>query len=112
MNTKILAIALLVPALASAQEPEINPNIMPVTMFGFCNKNGGAYLAERKQNYGELPLFISTGQSYIIDGEEMVDAPGVLTVLSNQDTGTVSIAMLYPDGVACEILTGINFEPQ
>lgn len=113
MNTKAFLITVLLPTAAAAQESAPVPTgLMPVTMYGVCNSSGTAYLAERKAVYGETPLFFSQGYSYILDDEKVVDAIGVLTVLLNQDTRTVSVAMLYPDGVACEILTGINFEPQ
>lgn len=114
MNIKTAVLAVFLPGavLAQTAEPELDSTLMPVTMYGVCSPSGTAYLAERKAVYGETPLFFSQGYSFILDEQKVVDAIGVLTVLLNQDTGTVSVAMLYPDGVACEILTGINFEPQ
>ena len=113
MNTKILAVALLVPGLASAEETE-SPfgTVLDVHVKGYCATNGVGYLNERNAVYGETPLFYANGASILINEDNStVDSPGTLVVLSNQSTGTMSVAMLYDDGVACEILTGIDFTP-
>lgn len=114
MNTKILALTTLIPFTAAAQEQQ-SPfgTVLEVHVKGFCATNGAGYLTERKAIYGETPLFLAVGASILVNEDNStVDSSGTLVLLSNQDTRTVSVAMLYPDGVACEILTGINFEPQ
>ncbi len=115
MKLTTLALATLLPTLALAQDapalPEIG-EVMPVTVWGVCAVNGKAYLESRRVMAGEEILFLSDGSSFIVYEEQILDRPGILAVLSNQTTGTVSVVMLYQDGVACEILTGENFEPQ
>ncbi len=115
MKLTTLTLATMMPTLALAQDAPKLPGVgevMPVTVWGVCARDGNAYLETRRVTAGEEILFLSDGSSFIVYGEQILDRPGILAVLSNQATGTVSVVMLYPDGVACEILTGENFEPQ
>jgi hypothetical protein len=114
MKTTIAAALIAtVPVMSLAQETE-SPfgTIMDVQVKGYCATNGLGYLNERNAVYGETPLFYARGVSIlVVDDNSTVDSPGTLVVLSNQSTGTMSVAMLYDDGVACEILTGVDFTP-
>jgi hypothetical protein len=110
---KTIAALLIATSPALAQEEE-NPfgTVLEVHVKGYCATKGVGYLNERKISYGETPLFYANGASILVNEDNStVDSPGTLIVLSNQSTGTMSVAMLYPDGVACEILTGIDFTP-
>lgn len=104
-------ITLLLSTATIAQTMENPGEILTVDMRGYCYTNSNSYFLDRDQRYGELPLLLANGQSIVMYENKELDSPGVLVVLSNQDTRTVSIAMAYPDGVVCEILTGTNFEP-
>ena len=112
MKTTIAALLIATtPAVAQETESPFG-EVLDVHIKGYCATNGVGYLNERNAAYGETPLFYAKGASILVNEDNStVDSPGTLVVLSNQSTGTMSVAMLYDDGVACEILTGIDFTP-
>jgi hypothetical protein len=58
--------------------------------------------------YGEQPLFASTGMTFSMDG---VPFTGGAMFFVNQDTGTWTLLTLYADGTACMTAVGTDFEP-
>jgi hypothetical protein len=112
MKTIIAALLIATtPAVAQQAESPFG-EVLDVHVKGYCATKGVGYLNERNAVYGETPLFYAKGASILVNEDNStVDSPGTLIVLSNQSTGTMSVAMLYDDGVACEILTGIDFTP-
>lgn len=58
--------------------------------------------------YGELPLFTGQVRQYGLERDMYM---GNMMFGVNQDTGTWSLISLWPDGTACLVATGENFEP-
>lgn len=97
---------------AIADISEYGPgDILTVNMGGVCVTNGPSYFDYTVTEFGVKPLFMANVKTKIIAEGKPIDREGVLVVLSNQDTGIVKVAVLYPEGVICEIFSGINFEP-
>lgn len=59
--------------------------------------------------YGEEPLFVSNGNQLSARTGEWYSSSMMYFV--NQDSGTWSLVSLYPDGTACMVAAGTNFEP-
>jgi hypothetical protein len=65
---------------------------------------------EKTAEYQELPLFTATGFQLSAATGELLG--GRMMVWVNPDTGTWTLAVLYPDSeVACLIVSGHSFEP-
>ena len=60
------------------------------------------------RKYGEQPLFRGEGLQFHVSGQ-MYSSDMMYFV--NQETGSWSLIALYPDGTACMIANGRNFEP-
>jgi hypothetical protein len=105
-----LAIAFAFPAFADITD--YGPgDILGVRYANVCVTNGPSYFDYSVGDFEAIPLFMANVTTTIVYEGKLVDSPGVLVVLSNQDTGVVKVAVLYPDGVVCELLHGENFEP-
>lgn len=59
--------------------------------------------------YNETVLFTGNLLTFPAQGAE--PAIGKILFATNQDTGTYSIIQLFPDGMACLIGSGNDFEP-
>lgn len=94
----ITAIAMVLPAVANAQEifytrQECGPSN---TMFA------------ESIYYEEQPLFSGMNVTYGYDGEPYY---GNMMFTVNQETGSWSMFTLYPDGTVCMVNFGGLFEP-
>jgi hypothetical protein len=59
--------------------------------------------------YGEQPLFQGTGLQFSAQDGKAYQSSMMYFV--NQDTGSWSLVALYPDGTACMVANGRDFEP-
>lgn len=59
--------------------------------------------------YGEQPLFQGEGLQFEAQTGQPFKSSMMFFV--NQDNGTWSLISLYPDGMACMVANGRNFEP-
>jgi hypothetical protein len=59
--------------------------------------------------YGEQPLFQGTGMQFAAPSNQPYQSSMMFFV--NQDKGTWSLVSLYPDGTACMVANGKDFEP-
>lgn len=58
--------------------------------------------------YGETPLFRGQGLQFHVNGQAYASD---MMYFVNQNSGTWSLISLYPDGTACMVANGRNFEP-
>jgi len=58
--------------------------------------------------HGEQPLFKAQGMQVHVSGQPYMSD---MMYFVNQDTGTWSLVSLYPDGTACMVAYGGDFEP-
>ena len=75
-----------------------------------CAFNGLGYMSNLAIEYDEKPLFTSKTTSVII-GEQAVRLEGTLVVMTNQNTGTVTVMVVYGDGSTCMLAEGTEFTP-
>lgn len=61
------------------------------------------------EKYGEKPLFSVQGMQISAANDKGYISDMMFFV--NQDTGTWSLVSLYPDGTACMVAAGTDFEP-
>lgn len=66
------------------------------------------YMAEETTKYGEKILFNGKILQQHVSGQ-LVNSEFVFT--TNQDTGTWTLIALFPNGWACLVANGTNFEP-
>lgn len=59
--------------------------------------------------YGETPLFQGEGIQFAAPSGQPYKSAMMFFV--NQDSGTWSLVSLYPDGTACMVANGRDFEP-
>ena len=59
--------------------------------------------------YGETPLFQGEGLQFAAQTGQPFQSAMMFFV--NQDKGTWSLVSLYPDGMACMVANGRDFEP-
>lgn len=104
--TSLLLLA--IPTVLLAQD---KPSISFNQYVGICTSDPNVYFLAKSQVDSEQILFVSSAEFFVRTSEQVVDQAGLLVVLSNQDTGTVSVALTTPDGRVCELITGENFEP-
>jgi hypothetical protein len=78
-------IAAALAAYITAQAPQ-PPDCLPI----------GLYLSKYKAQFGESPLWRGITE----------DGKAIILQLYNPRTGTWTIALMKPDGVACSILSG------
>jgi hypothetical protein len=43
--------------------------------------------------------------------ESFVPVEGAIGFYVNQNTGTFSLAVFFPDGSYCEVMSGVDFQP-
>lgn len=95
---------------ASAQE---DPNVIPTFVDLNCFKSVKVYTDMLETKYGEKPLF--AGKSILPVADFAKGEPnfieGVLLVYVNQDAGTFTSVMVFPDGTGCEVSYGGEFTP-
>lgn len=108
MKLATTLLLLTIPTTILAQDTTV---IEPEVYVGVCTSNPNAYFAAKSAVQTEEVLFVASGNFFVLQNEQVVDQQGLLVVLSNQDTGTVSVALARPDGRLCELITGENFEP-
>lgn len=63
---------------------------------------------ETLKKYEENLLFVGKGMTFGIQGQPY---NGAMMFFTNQDTGSWSVLQVYPDGMACMIMNGTEFNP-
>lgn len=127
MKKLIVIIALLVcqPSFANDWFPQV-PNtetppkeeIMPKTLPPGQNQSLGVFLkapcgtitemTATIKKYREEMLFQGTGLTFSSQNQVY---NGGMFFFTNQDTGTWTILQVFPDGMACMVFNGRNFQP-
>ena len=127
MKKLIVIIALLVyqPSFANDWFPQVpntepapNKEIMPKTLPPGQNQSLGVFLkapcgtvAEMTntiEKYKEEMLFHGTGLTFSPQNQIY---NGGMFFFTNQDTGSWTVLQVFPDGMACMIFNGKNFQP-
>lgn len=109
--------ALLISTIASvatAQQSGLpDVEVMELDHRIFCSETGAKFIDSITMQYGETPLFTGNGISTIVamDRQAQLEISGMLAVTVNQVTGSFGVFMIYPDGSACELASGTEFEP-
>jgi len=128
MKKLIVIIALLVcqpsfandwfPQIPSNEEPAPNEEIMPKTLPPGQNQSLGVFLkapcgpitemTNTIKKYREEMLFHGTGLTFSPQNQVY---NGGMFFFTNQQTGSWTIMQVFPDGMACMIMNGKNFQP-
>jgi hypothetical protein len=128
MKKLIVIIALLVcqpsfandwfPQIPSTEEPAPNEEIMPKTLPPGQNQSLGVFLkapcgavtdmTNTIKKYREEMLFHGTGLTFSPQNQVY---NGGMFFFTNQKTGSWTILQVFPDGMACMIMNGKNFQP-
>lgn len=105
----ITAIFIALAPAANAQQNE-TVEVVDVLMPIVCTVNGIGYLNNVTMQYSEKPLFTSKTAHAIVT-DKAINLEGTLVTLVNQQTRTLTVVVVYPDGSLCELAAGIEFEP-
>jgi hypothetical protein len=108
MSRLILAFAVSISILASAafaQEQNTTKRFITTQACDSVVKMSDIVM----NKYGESPLFRSMGLQFAAPQGQPFQSDMMYFV--NQDTGTWSLISLYPDGTACMVANGKEFEP-
>jgi len=99
-------------------EPTPEQPIIPKTVDPLTQQSPAVILrqpCDRAENmfatikrYEEHLLFVGEGLTFGVQGNAY---NGAMMFFTNQDTGSWTILQVYPDGMACMIFNGKNFEP-
>ena len=127
MKKLIVIIALLVcqPSFANDWFPQVpipesapQENIIPKTVPPGQNQSLGVFLkapcgpvadmANTIKKYREEMLFQGTGLTFSPQNQVY---NGGMFFFTNQETGSWTILQVFPDGMACMIMNGKNFQP-
>jgi hypothetical protein len=106
--------ALITSSGASQTVLDSNMNWIPSVTPIRCSINNLRYYVEGlNAEYGETPLLLA-GTRFLVfieSNNDYLEMMGVLTLLTNQNTGTYSILVVFEDGSFCELSTGAELSP-
>jgi hypothetical protein len=111
---KKLVVATLAAFFATASvAQEVNPNLVQVFLDINCFKDIKPYIQELETVYGEKPLFVGRSILPVANfvASDVIPMEGILISYVNQDTGTFTNVMLFPDNSGCEVSFGNEFTP-
>lgn len=113
MKTILYAAAMSMFGLTATAQQTPDPNVIATYLDINCFKDVTIYTQMLENEYGEKPLFVGRSPLPIANffrGEPDV-LEGILMVYVNQDTGTFTNVMIFPDGSGCEVSYGGEFTP-
>lgn len=97
----------------AAVTQEVDPNHVQTYLDINCFKDIDPYIEELETVYGEKPLFV--GRSILplanFYADNVIPLEGILMSYVNQDAGTFTNVMIFPDGSGCEVSFGGEFTP-
>lgn len=75
--------------------------------------NFETYAQALEQIYGERELLIADTVTRVFDysTRSYENLSGIFVLFTNQDSGTFTLVVVYPNGSFCEIMPGYNFTP-
>jgi len=79
-----------------------------------CSLNNfETYAQALEQVYGERELLIADTVTRVFDYNTRVyeNLSGIFVLFANQDSGTFTVVVVYPNGSFCEVIPGYNFTP-
>lgn len=113
MKTVLYAIALSLVSISANAQQSSDPNIVVTYLDINCFKDITPYTDMLENQYNEKPLFVGRSLLPVANffrGEPDV-LEGILMAYVNQETGTFTNVMLFPDGSGCEVSYGGEFTP-
>ncbi len=128
MKKLILIIAMLVcqPSFANDWFPQVPnkpdentlPDNLPKTLPPNTNQSLGVFLKAPCGRFEEMrDTVIKYKEEMLFHGTGLTFSPqnqtynGVMLFFTNQDTGSWTLLQVFPDGMACMIMNGKNFQP-